>query len=392
MITVKSLENRIEALDWDCIDADTQYLTHSIHRYSGKFIPQIAKQAIELLSVPGDLVLDPYCGSGTTILECSLTARRSIGMDLNPLAILIAKVKTSPISKKKLTEFSSSIESYVAPLLSQKQQPQFDLFSEPSACLDELVEEAHHDPRWTDEWYQKWFQDHVRLDLIILHRRIIQETDDECRNIGLTVFSDILRKCSNANPRYPNVMFDSRRGKAPGAAPEFVKRLGEVADAVSGLEESLLDKPLPRVVRGDARHIPLDSCSVDAIVTHPPYIGSIPYAEYGVLSLIWLGHDPRALDRRLTGGRRQSQNVINEFEVGFRAMIAESCRVLKPGGMLFMLLGNPLVKGKRVDLAQMAMEFASSTGLNLAAKHKRNGINRRANLMGHEVLLFFEKK
>jgi len=61
-------ETRVKDLDWDCVGADTQYLTHNVHRYSGKFIPQIAEQVIDLLTKPGDPVLDPSCGSGTVLL------------------------------------------------------------------------------------------------------------------------------------------------------------------------------------------------------------------------------------------------------------------------------------------------------------------------------------
>jgi tRNA G10 N-methylase Trm11 len=131
--------------------------------------------------------------------------------------------------------------------------------------------------------------------------------------------------------------------------------------------------------------------SVDAIVTHPPYIGSIPYAEYGLLSLVWLGHDPRKLDNQLTGGRRQSSRVVERFEEGFREMLSEAGRVLKPHKMMVMLVGSPLVKGKRVDLAEMAKRLGSHAGFDCVATHTRAGTNRRANLMGAESLLFFER-
>src|SRR5438094_710260 len=89
-------------LDWEQLTSDTRYLTHGIHRYSGKFIPQIAGQAIELTTAPGDLVLDPYVGSGTTLLESALRGRRSIGVDLNPIACLVARVKVTPVDSEVL--------------------------------------------------------------------------------------------------------------------------------------------------------------------------------------------------------------------------------------------------------------------------------------------------
>jgi SAM-dependent methyltransferase len=387
--------NNVKELDWDCAQENTQYLTHSIHRYSGKFIPQIAKNAIELLTEPGDIVLDPYCGSGTTLLECALSGRRSIGFDLNPLAVLIAKVKTTPIEKILLDSLENNFIDRLKPLLIQasSQDPsQLSLFGKPNEDIRDLTTQAHKDWRWTDDWYCKWFAHEVRAELIILHNMILQEKDINLRNVALLSFSDILRKSSNANSSYPNVMFDKNRGTPPPAIPRFIDRLEEISRSIATLTGAFDDKPLPIVLWADARKQPIPDCCIDAIVTHPPYIGSIPYAEYGVLSLSWLGYDYKELDRKLTGGKRQTKDVIDRFRVGFKDMILESFRVLKPHGAFFMLLGNPTVRGKRIDLSQMAQDIALRVGFRLDAIHHREGINRRANLMGLESLLFFRKK
>ena len=90
MKSKKELINEINEIGWEFKNSDTQYLSHNIHRYSGKFIPQIAHSAIELLTSPGDVVLDPYLGSGTTALEAMLLGRKCIGVDLNPLAIPVS--------------------------------------------------------------------------------------------------------------------------------------------------------------------------------------------------------------------------------------------------------------------------------------------------------------
>jgi len=95
---------------WEYTEADTQHLTHNIHRYSGKFIPQIAGRVIGLVTQPGELVVDPYCGSGTTLVEAALLRRRALGLDLNPLAVLIARVKITPVARKELDALRRHLE------------------------------------------------------------------------------------------------------------------------------------------------------------------------------------------------------------------------------------------------------------------------------------------
>jgi tRNA G10 N-methylase Trm11 len=187
-------------------------------------------------------------------------------------------------------------------------------------------------------------------------------------------------------------MLDKRKDSGVPPVPIFLRRLREIASSVAELDTAFDRKPLPTVLRADACHFPICSSSIDAVVTHPPYIGSIPYAEYGVLSLQWLGYDAKKLDSELTGGRRQSSKVVERFEVAFKEMFREAHRVLKPQKCCFMLLGNPTVKGKEIDLPKMAKSLARKNGFDIVEVVKRKGINRRANLLGNESLLFFRRK
>jgi len=303
--------------------------------------------------------------------------------------VLISKVKTTPVTSDILTDFVHTLEDRASPLL--KGPRTLNLFGGSPVALEDLVERAHRDPRWTDDWYRKWFRESILLELIVLNQLVLAVSHKDCRDVGLVAFSDILRRCSNASSAYPNVMFDKSRSDVPSATPQFIKRLRETASSVAELESALANKPLPRVLLANARSLPIPDSGVDAVITHPPYIASIPYAEYGQLSLTWLGHDARPLDRKLTGGRRGSKDVVERFMAGFSEMILETWRVLKPGGKFSMLLGSPTVRGKRWDLPEMGRDLACSAGFGLLAVQYRSGTNRRADLMGREALLFFEK-
>ena len=77
---------------------DTAYITHGYYTYPAKFIPQLAARLIEENSSKNDIVVDPFVGSGTTVVEAIVHGRKGVGTDINEIAALAAKVKTTPIS------------------------------------------------------------------------------------------------------------------------------------------------------------------------------------------------------------------------------------------------------------------------------------------------------
>ena len=93
---------RVEDPSWDYRGESTKSYTHGFHSYPAMMIPQVAHRLIEKYSTEGDILLDPFCGSGSVIVEAKVARRHSWGIDLNPLAILIARVKTTPINPSVL--------------------------------------------------------------------------------------------------------------------------------------------------------------------------------------------------------------------------------------------------------------------------------------------------
>jgi SAM-dependent methyltransferase len=370
---------------WEYADAQTQLLTHNIHRYSGKFIPQVALRAVTILARPGELVLDPYCGSGTTLIESALSSRRAIGIDMSPLAVLIARTKVTPVPTAILSVLLREME---MKLTSRGRDEDTPLFA-PSK--DEACSHVPSDMRMRDEWFCKWFQPKILEDLIIIDHAICEQEDPRTRDIARVAFSDILRRSSNAHSGYPNVMLDKKAPQRMRPIKPFLKALTRVCGMVASLGEANARWEDVRAIEGNARSLPVGDCSVDAVVSHPPYIGSSPYAEYGALSLKWLGTDPNELDRRLTGGRRQSADVVERFRENYAGMLRETSRVLRPDRYAFLMVGNPVVRGETIDLAAMTIDLAQSAGLQLVVRTRRTGVNRRANKMGAEHLLFFRK-
>lgn len=380
------LQAAVCELDWECALADTRYLTHRLHRYSSKFIPQIAAQAIELLTEPGDVVLDPMVGSGTTLVEAWRTSRTGIGLDLNPLAVAIARAKVQRIAPQAIED---AVERLLGVVDCLSRQDGKRRRARGTPMFEKALTVAYSDERQTDPWFAKWFQPHVLRDLLILDAAIAQIADERARDLAAVALSENLRRSSNAHSGFPNVMFDRKAPTKPPPAPGFARTLVAYAKCVKEL--ATLDGPEPTVRSGDARRTGLADESVDAIVSHPPYIGSVPYAEYGLVNLKWLGVDHRTLDSELLGGRRQSRHVVDRFRAMYSEALAEAYRVLRARRSLFLMVGDPVVKGNVVDLAGITRDTATANGFVEMAAKRRRGVNRRANKMTHETLLFFQK-
>ena len=383
------LYKAIQDCDWEFSDADTQYLTHNIHRHSGKFIPQIAGKAIELLTEPNDLVLDSYMGSGTTLLEAMLRGRNSVGVDLNPLAVLISKVKTTIVSFDDIEEINSELIPFVDYLASGGQ---LSLMSRPfdEDKINEQIEKNNW--RIGDEWNCKWYQTDVLKQLVQIYSCIEIIENKKAKNIALVAFSDVLRKSSNASSKYPNVMYDKNAKKKPLPAKPFLEALNHVIEAVNALSRQMENRPYTaNIIMHNNLNLPIASESVDAIISHPPYISAVPYAEYGSLSLTWLGYDCKELDSELTGGRRHSTQVVSRFSDDYRRYFFESYRVLKPYKYMFLMVGNPTAHGEKIDLNELTEAYAKEAGFLHIGTAIRHGQNRRGNKMGDEYLLFFQK-
>ena len=104
--SAEKVREALSGMDWAFTDDETTFLTHDIHPYPAKFIPQIPGNLISVLSGPGELVLDPFGGSGTTALEAMRLGRRALSVDANPIASLIGAVKTARLDSEVSAELA----------------------------------------------------------------------------------------------------------------------------------------------------------------------------------------------------------------------------------------------------------------------------------------------
>lgn len=165
----------------DKTQKDTAYITHGYYTYPAKFIPQLAARLIEENSNKNDTVIDPFLGSGTTVIEAIMHNRRGIGTDINEIATLAAKVKTTPIHFSVLLNEYSLIEQ--------------DLMKRTNGEFDRFVKEAL-DTIPNNERIDYWFLPQQKEKLAVILQRVFEIKNQDVKNFFSLAFAQILKSCS----------------------------------------------------------------------------------------------------------------------------------------------------------------------------------------------------
>ena len=329
--------------------------THAWHPFPAKFPPQLPRFFIEALTSPGDTVLDPMCGSGTTLVEAVDSGRRAIGCDIDPLARLIAAVKLTPV------DASEVIRTGVEVLLAARRRVQNE-----SSVLKRRLR-ARFDAK-TRQFVDYWFLPAQQLELLALVEEIEDLPDEQSRSFfQLVLSSTIIAKSGGVSrardlahtrphrvesktpksafsefeqrlarisrdaevagslpaaerpaPRAPRARPAESTIAGPSSPPSFEQRLARIArDAEVAGSLPAAERPAPRAPRARpaestiagpssppsfevraarAERTGLESGSVDLVVTSPPYAnGAIDYMRAHKFSLVWLGLELDAL-------------------------------------------------------------------------------------------------
>ncbi|WP_252106992.1 MULTISPECIES: DNA methyltransferase [unclassified Halomonas] len=249
------------------LSARTSGLTHGFHRFPAKYIPQVPKWALKNFTTPNSVVLDPFMGSGTTLVEALRSVNNAFGTDIDPLACLLSKAKTSDVSLDRLRELAS--------FLTPDKLPEVVVPFLPMSGVKNITH---------------WFTEGAWKDLCRIYFAI-EKLDCSCdeRNFFLAVFSSILRLVSNAdNQTQKTYVSGTLKKYPPDVLTTFEKYLRK---AIKGVTELSLvrGERQAHVLAGSATSLPLDNNSVDLIVTSPPYLDSVDYMYNFMLEYFWLG-------------------------------------------------------------------------------------------------------
>lgn len=352
----------LRKLDWSFVDDETGFLAHDIHPYPAKFIPQIPGTLISKLSARGELVLDPFGGSGTTALEAVRLGRRAISVDANPLSALIGRAKTTSIDRAILNELHGMHAALAAELQALPSNP---------ARLVAL--HAKHGPEIPHR--EKWFADAAFGEMCLIKARIADLETSAAKDIALVALSRIALRASfqDSETRYKSVPRDVPVGET---LRRYLKEFRSVMEAVAGTE-AVTRYGLSNFVCGDVRHIDANTIpdgSVDFIVTSPPYGNATDYHLYHRFRLLWLGFDPVALSHIEIGSHLKHQRENSGYESYFSDLqdaVATMARVLRPGRYAALVLGDSIYKGERHDPATCLSEAAEELGFDACCVFER---------------------
>lgn len=262
------------------VEESHQY-THGLHLYPAKMVPQIARELIAKLSDSSDVVLDPFCGSGGVLVESLVANRNSIGTDVNALALLLARVKTTPISKQKI---HTTIRLIINEAQRKTKEP-----LEPNLKLTmEKIPNLYH-----------WFKPYVAKYLQILKSEILQIMEKELQEFFLVCFSSTMYDVSNIrksdNPYFIRIWHKEELARhKPKVLERFANIVRRNTNALESLSKVRKKEIWVKTFKTSAQELvsTIGKGAADLIVTSPPYgeeRNTMDYTRFSKLSLYWLG-------------------------------------------------------------------------------------------------------
>lgn len=357
---------------------DTAYITHGYHRYPAKFIPQLAHRLIEEYTKEGDLIVDPFGGCGTTLVESKVMGRPSIAVDINPVAVLITTAKITPIDPGKI-------------------EKEFTILQKILGTYNENTKVSVPEHERIDYW----FKQEEKRKLAFILTEISKIKDQDIKDFFFCGFSNILKNCSIWLQKSNKPTRDFEK-KPSEPIKTFSRQIKMMLRGNARLFELLSEKGYLKVpseaVCTDARTIPAKDNAVSLIVTSPPYVTSYEYADLHQLTALWLEYTKDLSDfrKRFIGTSyhnkkdltlnssiaedirkellKKDKKTAEEVSTYFSEMnqvFIEMKRMLKKGGKTCIVIGNTSLKGVEILNAEVFVEQLQNLGLKIADIIKR---------------------
>jgi hypothetical protein len=365
----------------------------SVHPFPARMAPGIA------LSVIGDMeesvVLDPMMGSGTVLAMARANGHRGIGFDMDPLAVLISKVWTTPFDPRIIRGEAESV-------LEDAWQDFKNL-----AVAEAYPVNADEE---TGKFIRYWFDPYARRQLAALSMTIQKVKQDDTRDALWCAFSRLIISKQSGASRARDLSH-SRPHRAFDVAPE--KPFNKFRSAVELVIANGIDKnsedigSQPTIKMGDARQMPLKDGSVDLVLTSPPYLNAIDYLRCSKFSLVWMGYKvahlrqirtesvgTEAADESLNEDKelrsiidalklrpkleKRFERILARYIHDMRRAISEVGRVLTKAGRAVYVVGENTLRGTYIRTSAIVTNLAELEGLSInERRHRTLPANRR---------------
>jgi len=342
----------LERVNWDFEDYSSRLFKldiNGIHWYPASFIPQIPDILIQNLSEEGDIVLDPFAGSGVTLIEAAKLGRRFIGTDINPFAVGIARAKFQAISKATVN-WRDSICHEIS-----------------KSDIEQRIEDYCQKKGISSEVF-RWYERETLIELACIHK-VIMNSKSDCPQLEKVLFSSILNKACSQKRHYTYIT-DSCYPKNLEYKPakklfleqvDLAKRCSDFFDEQYYRRHSKKYSYDGTIECADARYLDfITPGSVDVIVTSPPYLGSHDYMKSMRLTNLFFPESKfKEFIEDEIGARckRHKRTAYEEYLEDMRKACKEFNRVLKPGGLIGMTLGKGVGKVIKADIVQQILDF-----------------------------------
>ena len=368
-----SVLDHLAAIDWDFPERTTQSPIEGFHPYPAKFITEIPAAILDHLVVtPGTAVFDPFCGSGTTLVECQRRGLGSIGIDLNPIACLMTRVKTSRLPVGIIRQIANVLATARANTRTAIPDiPNLDHWFEPQvqralASLSVAIGGA-----------RPMFQDILRLALSSIIVRVSnQDSDTRYAAVAKTVsFDDVFDAFEKASERI-----------------------------IGGLAARSYSLTPATVIEGDTLAVTPEQITrpVSLVITSPPYPNAYEYWLYHKYRMWWLGFDPLAVKAKEIGARahffKTNHHTADHFVAQMRETFALLRRTVIPGGHVCFVVGRSKIHGAIIDNAAIIEAASTECGFARIFRKERAILSNRksfnlshANIKTEAVLVFRHK-
>jgi hypothetical protein len=353
--------------------------------------------ALDILSSESECirVLDPMMGSGTVLAVARKRGHIAVGIDIDPLAVLLARVWTTAIDtgavQRKAEEVLERAREHFSQLRMADAYP------------------PHSDTE-TQRFIRYWFDDYARCQLAALSKVIRLVRDDNVRDALWCAFSRLIIT-KQAGASLAMDLSHSRPHKAFETAP--IKPFNKFLDATAHVIKNCIQRsqqgrgPATQVSLGDARKLPIERGTIDLVLTSPPYLNAIDYMRCSKFTLVWMGYtigeltnirtesvgtergDKEAAGqddiRKIISGLRLSpklsgrdEAVLAHYIEDMRGAVGEAARVLSSNGRAIYVVGENTIGGTFIPNAKIVSAVAELSGLKADSRRARHlPANRR---------------